>query len=113
MRILLLALILVAILASTALCQQCVVKEDAIGTVDQKTMLLLYGAMLMAQSQGNLGGVAPLGEKLTRDGKLVDIDKGEKVQIIDRNVGGEWSIVKVRIPGKGELWVDPACLRCK
>jgi len=103
-----------AILATPSFAQKrCVVTVHTVGFSDQYSMAQYRGAFRLGQAAGNMKFFMAYYAKLESEEKAFDVNAGDRGEIIELDTMGDDSIAKVRIKGRGVLWMETSDLKCK
>ncbi|MGO8882047.1 MAG: tetratricopeptide repeat protein [Desulfomonilaceae bacterium] len=65
------------------------------------------------QVEGDFEPVRNLTYWLLAEGRIMNLDKGEKVELLKVDQMDEESIMQIRIPGKGVMWIAGPSLECQ
>lgn len=91
----------------------CRITERTLGFRDKEALDAATVAEGYRQFSGDSEPFQKLIHKLLAEGRLVDLDPGEKAELLKVDQTFGQSTMQIRIPGKGVMWIDGTDVRCR
>jgi hypothetical protein len=103
----------IVLFASIAYGLDCRITEGTMGFRDKEALDAVMVAERHKQSSGDSGPQRKLVYRLLAEGRLVDLGKGEKAELLKVDQMHHESIMQIRIPDKGVMWIAGPDLECQ
>jgi hypothetical protein len=93
--------------------KNCVVTANTLGHVDKVLMSRFLEAFNHGDKTGEWAEFALINMLLYKYKKTVDVDLGDKAELLATETIQGKPVALVKIPGKGVLWVEKGDLNCR
>jgi hypothetical protein len=103
----------VILCSSIAYGVDCKVTEETMGFRDWEALKLGWAAEVYKQGTGDAAPQRQVAYKLMAEGKLVDLSKGEKAELLKVDQIREETVMQIKVKGKGIMWIMGIDLVCK
>lgn len=103
----------VILFASTVYGADCRISEGTMGFRDIEAVAIAQTVDRYKQATGDSGPQVKTAYKLMAEGRLVDLNKGEKAELLKTDQLNGESVMQIGIDGKGVMWIMGADLECR
>lgn len=103
----------VALCVSVAYGADCRITEETVGFRDWDALKLGWAAEVYKQATGDSESQVKVGYKLMAERKLVDLNKGEKAELLKVDQIKEDTVMQIKVKDKGIMWIMGIDLVCK
>ncbi|MDR3605431.1 MAG: hypothetical protein P4L38_12435 [Syntrophaceae bacterium] len=102
----------VTLFASIVYGADCRISEGTMGFRDLEAAAIGQAVEMYKQATGDAGPQRKTGYKLLAEGRLVDLNKGEKAELLKTDQLNGESVIQIKIDGKGVMWIMGIDLEC-